>query len=322
MREFMKIVESMSDWPQTIDGNSLARKIEADGIHHSPEDFDEGDLFHNITSFGRYELKRIPVAGLKLGMYTIHDDLVDDYAALIAASQPPIVINPIHNLIIDGNHRANAAAKRGDHEILAYVGDPSTYSPPDDEDDDGEWHPELYEAEHSDPSWQYDQGGSPYGNTTTARVVKGSFKVKDEKSVTGEWPYGYSFIFARTGEVEISFYLDAMNYFGSHIFQAAEEGKISHEKAKELQIRQLSDGMGMYNMMGANVARTVLRVMGTLVERFVAEYDPPVLMMVAKTDRRMTVYERMLRQLPGYQISHEPDPRGTGHIVYARKSDA
>ena len=150
-------------------------------------------------------------------------------------------------------------------------------------------------------------------------MIKGSFKVKDEKSVTGEWPYGYSFVFARNGEVEVAFHLDAANYFGRDMHLAAEQGKISHAEAKELSYRQMGDGMGVYNMMGANVARTVLRVMGDLIQRFVAEYDPPILVMVAKTDRRMTVYERMLKQLPGYEISHEPDPRGTGHLVYARK---
>ena len=140
IREFINIVENAGDWPQTIDGNALSRKIEMDGIHHSPEDFDDGDLVHNITSFGRYELKRVPVEGLKLDIYDIHDVMVDEYVALDPSTQPPIILNPIHNLIIDGNHRANAAAKRGDKEILAYVGDPATYSPPD-EDDDGEWHP-------------------------------------------------------------------------------------------------------------------------------------------------------------------------------------
>lgn len=143
-REPLQVVESFvdgSEWPQVIDGNTLSRKIEGDQLHHTPQDFDEGDLVHNITSFGRYELRRIPVEGLKLGIYAIDDQLVGDYESLDASTQPPIVYNPIHNLIIDGNHRANAAAKRGDQDILAYVGDPATYSPPDDEDDDGEWHP-------------------------------------------------------------------------------------------------------------------------------------------------------------------------------------
>lgn len=125
-------------WPQEIDGNTLWRKINDADLHHRPQDFDEGDLIHNIESFGRYELRRIPVEGLNLGIYAIDDDLVGDYAGMDAASQPPIVYDPTHNLIIDGNHRANAAAKRGDRDILAYVGDPSTYSPPEDEDDDGE----------------------------------------------------------------------------------------------------------------------------------------------------------------------------------------
>ncbi len=181
---------------------------------------------------------------------------------------------------------------------------------------------QIIEAQHSEPSWRYDQGGASFGMAVTARTVSGSFKVKDEKSVTGEWPYGYSFVFARNGEVEISFYLDTANYYSRDVFLAAEEGKISHEEAKELSYRQMRDGMGLYNEMGPNVARTVLRIMGGLIQKFIAEYDPPILMMVAKTDRRMTLYERMLRQLPGYRISHEPDPRGDGHIVYARKENA
>lgn len=182
--------------------------------------------------------------------------------------------------------------------------------------------PAITEAEHSEPSWRYDEGGAEFGfnGAKTARTVNGSFKIKDEKSFSGEWPYGYSFVFARNGEVEIGFYLDAANYFSRDLHAAVEAGKVSKEDAQELKFRQMSDGMGLYNMMGPNVARTVLRVMGQLIERFVAEYDPPVLSMVAKTDRRVTVYERMLKKLPGYQISHEPDPRGDGQIIYARKT--
>lgn len=136
MRQFINIVESVSAWPQNIDGYSLARKIEQDEIHHRPQDFEEGDLYQNITSFDKYDLQMVPLSSLKLNMYLIDDDLVDDYALLDPSNQPPIVVNPIHGLIIDGNHRANAAAKRGDDRILAYVGDPSTYSPPDDEDEE------------------------------------------------------------------------------------------------------------------------------------------------------------------------------------------
>lgn len=179
----------------------------------------------------------------------------------------------------------------------------------------------LAEAEHTEPSWRYDQGGGSvgFGGMVVARTVSGNFKINDEKAFDGSWPYGYSFVFARNGEVEVSFYLDVANYFGRDLAVAVEKGRVSPEDAKELKFRQLSDGMGIYNMMGQDVARSVLRVMGQLIQRFIAEYDPPILVMVAKTDRRRSIYERLLKRLPGYAISVEPDPRGNGHLVYARK---
>ena len=127
-------------WPETIDGYALARH--AMEWHHTPEDFDEGDIYHNITSFGTYHLQRVPITELKLGRYTIHAALVADYASL-PSEAPPVIVDLKHGLIIDGNHRAEAAVKRGAHDILAYVGDQSTYDPPYEEDD--EWHPDLSE---------------------------------------------------------------------------------------------------------------------------------------------------------------------------------
>lgn len=128
------IDESVSEWPATISGDDLVAQVEK--FHHTPEDFDDGDLVQNITSFGIYHLKRVPLSGLSLHLFTIHDSLVNDYAEM-DGDAPPIIVNGLHpNIIIDGNHRANAAAKRGEHDILAYVGDPATYEAPE-EDEDG-----------------------------------------------------------------------------------------------------------------------------------------------------------------------------------------
>lgn len=137
------IEESQASWPETIEGWRLAQMVQ--DWHHTPEDFFDGDLDENICAFGTYHLKLIPVSMLKHGMFSINDDLVDQYVGMDGAA-PPIVVDSNHNHAIDGNHRLEAAIKRGDANILAYVGDPSTYSPPDEEDDeddeDDEWHPD------------------------------------------------------------------------------------------------------------------------------------------------------------------------------------
>jgi hypothetical protein len=120
-RHWMNLIAESHNWPQTISGSDLADEVES--WHHTPEDFDDGDILQNVMQFQTYHLQRFPLAELKLDLFTIHDQLVNDYVAM-GSDAPPIVIDPRHNIIIDGNHRANAAAKRGETDILAYVGDP------------------------------------------------------------------------------------------------------------------------------------------------------------------------------------------------------
>jgi hypothetical protein len=144
MRKWINLFENQQQWPETIEGTALADL--AQDWHHSPEDFDEGDIYQNITDFGTYHLRTIPLSDLKMGRFTIHDELVDDYSAR-TTSAPPIIVDARHGIIIDGNHRAEAALKRRERNILAYVGDPATYDPSPDEDedddeDDDEWHPQ------------------------------------------------------------------------------------------------------------------------------------------------------------------------------------
>lgn len=127
MRTLIQIIETATEWPARIEGGELARAVY--DLHHSPQDFDDGDIEENITDFGFYDLKRIPVQGLHTDYFEIRDGLVDAYAQQDAETAPPIIYDPTHNLIIDGNHRAKAAARRGDETILAYVGDPATYDP-------------------------------------------------------------------------------------------------------------------------------------------------------------------------------------------------
>lgn len=133
-----QLAENVQSWPETIEGWQLANSVQ--NLHHTPEDFHDGDIHQNIAAFGVYHLKRIPLDTLKRGRFTIFDDLVDEYA-ILETDPPPIIVDPTHGFAIDGNHRIEAAVKRGESDILAYVGDPNTYEAPED-DDDGEWHPD------------------------------------------------------------------------------------------------------------------------------------------------------------------------------------
>lgn len=135
---FSDLFENTHAWPETISGHDLLDYVE--DWHHVPEDFEDGDIVTRIIAFGTYHLKRIPLSSLELNLYSLYDDLVDDYSARTTPA-PPIVVDMEHGIIIDGNHRANAADKRGDTDILAYVGDPSTYAP-DHGDDSEEWEPD------------------------------------------------------------------------------------------------------------------------------------------------------------------------------------
>jgi hypothetical protein len=135
MRNFIDIVESKA-WPATISGLDLSMEVEK--LHHTPGDFIDGDIDHNITAFGNYELKRVSLSEIKRGIYIIYDDLVKNYAEEPSSAAPPIVLDAQYGLVLDGNHRVEAAVKRGEHDILAYVGNPSTYNPVYDDDED-EW---------------------------------------------------------------------------------------------------------------------------------------------------------------------------------------
>lgn len=139
MRKWIDLIESNYQWPSTISGLDLAHLIQSQDIHHTPEDFLDGDLDANICSFGSYRLKIIPLDQIKHDLFTTFDALFHHYAEQSSETAPPIIYDPIHKIAIDGNHRCKAALLRGETEILAYVGDPDTYDPVDEQHD--EWRP-------------------------------------------------------------------------------------------------------------------------------------------------------------------------------------
>ena len=90
-------------------------------IHANMGDFDEGDLGNRLGRFATYRLRVIPLSRIDLREFALHDPTVAEFAAM-GDGAPPIVWDPVRKSVIDGCHRANAAAARGDTGILAYVG--------------------------------------------------------------------------------------------------------------------------------------------------------------------------------------------------------
>lgn len=136
----MKIREILSEsLAKVVDSNyiySLAKNI-----HHTPEDFEEGDLSDRIFWFDLYKLVNLPMKDIDISEWNVDDDRVDDYVNRISKSSetiPPIIYDPFSHSIIDGSHRANAYHKIGLTNIPAYVGSvkSDTYGEHSNNDDD------------------------------------------------------------------------------------------------------------------------------------------------------------------------------------------
>lgn len=97
---------------------------------HAPEQF---DIEYSITDHPRWELKNIPLSQLKLDPdgeqrdpynrvnwvdYDVVDELMPKIASVLKSK--PIVVDS-QGWIIDGNHRATAAAEAGLKSVPAYV---------------------------------------------------------------------------------------------------------------------------------------------------------------------------------------------------------
>ncbi len=97
---------------------------------HAPDEF---DIEYSITDHPRWELKSIPLSQLKLDPdgeqrdpynrvnwvdYDVVDELMPKIASVLKSK--PIVVDS-QGWIIDGNHRATAAAEAGLTSVPAYV---------------------------------------------------------------------------------------------------------------------------------------------------------------------------------------------------------
>ena len=135
------ISESRAQYPKVISATDLYALIEE--MHHSPEDFEGGDITDRIYAYDVYHLTEVPTKSIERGQWNVYKELSWRYQEMYSKGQepPPIVIDENGN-IIDGTHRHEAAYIVGKPTVLAYVGREENRSDhiPDYEEED-EWHP-------------------------------------------------------------------------------------------------------------------------------------------------------------------------------------
>ena len=106
-------------------GNDVLAKVKQ--IHHTEEDFTEGNLTERILKFKTYVLMELPIAKVSLGKYSVYDDvltsLIENHKEdFLSGNYPPIVYDPEEEDIIDGTHRVEALERLGIASVKAFVG--------------------------------------------------------------------------------------------------------------------------------------------------------------------------------------------------------
>jgi hypothetical protein len=110
-----------SVFPSIIDASDLYHLIRE--IHHTPMDFQEGDIRERIFEYSKYHLDSIPIASLNLNEWELDESRVKTIENNIRSAGYiiPIVFDTHKGTIIDGIHRANAAKNLGLIMIPAYI---------------------------------------------------------------------------------------------------------------------------------------------------------------------------------------------------------
>ena len=92
-------------------------------IHHTEDDFIDGDLGERIEKYKKYIVKEVYISDIEIDEFYIYDDLVEEYKEKILKfnTYPPIVLNKDLS-IIDGTHRVNALNELGYEKVVAFVG--------------------------------------------------------------------------------------------------------------------------------------------------------------------------------------------------------
>lgn len=93
--------------------------------HHTPEDFNDGDIQERIDQFNYYHLVEIDLHKIDRDEFYIDEELVEDYVEKIKnegiENMPPMLISDNYEMI-DGIHRLNALLDSGFDSFLSYVG--------------------------------------------------------------------------------------------------------------------------------------------------------------------------------------------------------
>jgi hypothetical protein len=110
-------------------------------IHQREEDLWEGNLAHRLDKFTHYVVGTIPLLDIDLTEWGLDEHLVGEFAEKPSETCPLIVYDAVDRSMIDGIHRSNAAAKRGESEVKALIGlaeylNPDWIESPDDELDE------------------------------------------------------------------------------------------------------------------------------------------------------------------------------------------
>lgn len=104
-----------------VDESDIYSYVQA--LHHTDEDFSEGNLGERIEWYPQYKLSYISLSSLDLDEWYWDEEEVNMFEEQLknGSKYPPIVVSHDYS-IIDGTHRANALNQAGIEKILAFVG--------------------------------------------------------------------------------------------------------------------------------------------------------------------------------------------------------
>jgi hypothetical protein len=93
-------------------------------IHHTSDDFIDGDLGKRIEKYKKYIVKEIDISKIDIDEFNIDQGLVEDYEELIQKNNgvyPPVILSKRYR-IIDGTHRLNALTNLKYKTVIAFIG--------------------------------------------------------------------------------------------------------------------------------------------------------------------------------------------------------
>jgi len=92
-------------------------------MHHTYDDFIDGDLGARIEEYDKYVVKNIKISEIEIDEFQIDETFIDQYIEAFKkrGTYPPIILDSEYR-IIDGTHRVNALNDLGVEYVIAFVG--------------------------------------------------------------------------------------------------------------------------------------------------------------------------------------------------------